>query len=623
MSLRTRTFYILLLVFGGYLTLNYVLVRLTVYPSFEALEHLEAHKDLERCMGAIQTELYHLDKMAHDWAAWDETYAFVAEPNTEYITGNLSLDTFKANVLDAIIIFDRDWRIIWSGNTRRPRGSPEIEGLSAEALRRGRWYRCINQEEYSIIHGVVNTGFGPMLVNLHPIIKSDNSGPERGYLLFGRLLSGDVLTKLRELTRVSFSIHSADADLPADMQQALGEMTPARRMFSRKASSSMMHVYGTLPGIDGLPALVVRVDFKRSITARGRTATWFAVISLLMAGVIVMLFLQGFLRRTVIDPLGVLTSHVRRVGGSEEAEKPVDIKRRDEIGELAEAYNRMIGQLNVARRKITEQSYKAGMAEMASGILHNVRNTLGPLIGEMEHMRLDLQKSVLSRIEPAWKELNEGNPPPGRREDLARYVDLGVRKLPDLVKILGRNMDDLVDKSRKIEMILGNLQGLGRVGEYTETFSFPDLVQDTVNMIPNEKRRNILITLDPEIMETGLVTSNRITLMQVLANIIINACEAIAQGGTSAGQIIISARKETVDGTARLHVMIRDNGVGIDETGLAQIFKRGFSTKDRGGTGIGLHWCANAMTALMGQVRVESKGRGKGATFHVTLPIRI
>ncbi len=58
----------------------------------------------------------------------------------------------------------------------------------------------------------------------------------------------------------------------------------------------------------------------------------------------------------------------------------------------------------------------------------------------------------------------------------------------------------------------------------------------------------------------------------------------------------------------------------MDAGTLPNLFRRGFSTKGQGHGGIGLHWCANALNACKGAIRVESQGTGKGARCHVVFP---
>ena len=69
-------------------------------------------------------------------------------------------------------------------------------------------------------------------------------------------------------------------------------------------------------------------------------------------------------------------------------------------------------------------------------------------------------------------------------------------------------------------------------------------------------------------------------------------------------------------------LQVRDDGIGIAQENLQEIFVRGFTTKRKGGVAApDLHWCANRVTAMGGKLYAESPGLNRGATFHVLLPL--
>jgi signal transduction histidine kinase len=108
----------------------------------------------------------------------------------------------------------------------------------------------------------------------------------------------------------------------------------------------------------------------------------------------------------------------------------------------------------------------------------------------------------------------------------------------------------------------------------------------------------------------------------VLQNLVINASEATRAADRGYGTIRIAASIARTDGEEQLLITCGDCGAGIAADHLERIFERGFSTKgDSKSRGIGLHWCATAISALGGRIWATSPGPGLGATFHVALPI--
>jgi C4-dicarboxylate-specific signal transduction histidine kinase len=114
---------------------------------------------------------------------------------------------------------------------------------------------------------------------------------------------------------------------------------------------------------------------------------------------------------------------------------------------------------------------------------------------------------------------------------------------------------------------------------------------------------------------------NRITLTQVIGNLMVNAAESIRSSDVADGLITVTGSRDTVEGRDMIHLEVSDNGEGVAPDAMNSLFQRGFSTKKEKKGGIGLHWCANSIIAMGGKIHATSAGRGQGATFHLLLPI--
>lgn len=127
------------------------------------------------------------------------------------------------------------------------------------------------------------------------------------------------------------------------------------------------------------------------------------------------------------------------------------------------------------------------------------------------------------------------------------------------------------------------------------------------------------------IILSGVLALQRLSVLQVLGNLLNNAAESILDQGPEkgGGRLEIDGRLGEDEGRKVVHIQIRDNGQGLDKEELKRIFGQGYSTKGRGFSGLGLHWCANTATALKGRLWAESPGPGQGATFHLRIPIEV
>jgi len=160
-----------------YSSANYVILSKTVFPGFVMLEHDEAKKDIIRSVEAIQRETHHLDALCHDWAAWNDTYDFIQDRNSDYINSNLVLTSFTDNELNIIYLLDNKGKLVW-GEIRDLKSEELIHlpEFSAAALTQTHPLLSYKTNEGGLekisIEGIYLTSHGPLIVSSRPIITS-------------------------------------------------------------------------------------------------------------------------------------------------------------------------------------------------------------------------------------------------------------------------------------------------------------------------------------------------------------------------------------------------------------------------------------------------------------------
>jgi signal transduction histidine kinase len=253
------------------------------------------------------------------------------------------------------------------------------------------------------------------------------------------------------------------------------------------------------------------------------------------------------------------------------------------------------------RNELVEASHRAGMAEIATGVLHNVGNVLNSVNVSAEAFARALEDSRLSLLGRAVA-LIEGN------ED--RLVELLTedakgRQLPALLGRLQRGLEaerqqlfDQVSRMRQhIELMRS--RGLAKLGGMVEPTRPDELVRQTLSMFQLDLESRV-VELTLELEDVGTVLFDKQAALQVLANLIRNAIEAL-------------------EGVDRRYFDVQDNGCGIAQEHLTRMFQHGFSTKPSG-HGFGLRSSAIAAQTMNGALDVHSDGLGRGARFRFTLP---
>jgi two-component system NtrC family sensor kinase len=614
-SLYAKVVLLLCALFATYGAIDYVVQREVILPSFEALEADLARTDMDRVRRAIDGELDQLQTFCADWGNWLETYQYMAGQNPEFIEENMTPATLESVGVDVVAYVDPDGRFVWKkGRNPATNGDLNFQLLAGNSLAANHPFReAIRNGEGA--KGLVVTEHGPAMLVAAPVLDGAGNGPHHGSVLLARLITPEVAARLAEQAQVTLQV-STLAGLPRTESERAGLLQP--RILTQRF---MNEVYRNLVDIYGRPTVQLRIDVPRKVSAQGRDAIGYALVSLFVGGVIVLLVLVVALRRMVLRPVSRLTQHAVHIGEGDDLTKRMNVKRQDEIGVLAREFDRMVDKLADARRRLVDQSYEAGAAQVASGVLHNIGNAMTPLGVTVATLQERLRSAPAGEIDMVLAEIEAGSSDPARRADLEQFLRLASR---ELALAVARASDDAAAVARHAQLIQAALaQQLqsSRSGPVVETIDLPALIEQSLDMIPPALLQRLSIDLDGSLFATGSLPLPRITLQQVFQNLVQNAAEAV-RTGESRGQLRISCALEPAEaGGEMLTVRLSDDGVGIRNEDLPRVFEKGFSTKSRDTNhGIGLHWCANALQALGGRIRAESGADG-GAILSVTIPI--
>ncbi|MGI9505060.1 MAG: CHASE4 domain-containing protein [Geminicoccaceae bacterium] len=429
MRLGTRTILVLSGVIALSTALNFFVVRETVYPSFAELEKQKAEENVGRVIQSIDNEIKHLGLFTSDWAAWDDTYEFIVDQNEDYAESNLVWSSFASGNLNLIHFYDRQGRLVWGESYDLETEEPLDLDTFPEHLTPDHPFLAHVTPE-SKLAGVVLTSVGPMLLASQPIITSEELGPIRGSLLMGRLLNEEMLSTLRAQVAVDFRIWpKVSGNASSDIPDVLFRISSGVGRVFQEGEGGNLDVYEAFPDINGAPALLIRASTPRDITGIGRQTIQVTLVSLVAAGLVVMAFTLVLARFFVVGPVIKLTDTVLSIGQTGDLSRRVGLtKRNDEIGLLSREFDGMLGKLVEARERLQQQSFQAGIAEMAAGVLHNVRNQLNPLVVRLGRLQQLEVAPAGDKVAQVLAELSTDHTEPKRRQKLIEYLRLSQDK---------------------------------------------------------------------------------------------------------------------------------------------------------------------------------------------------
>jgi signal transduction histidine kinase len=274
------------------------------------------------------------------------------------------------------------------------------------------------------------------------------------------------------------------------------------------------------------------------------------------------------------------------------------------------------------QKQLREASHQSGMAEVATGVLHNVGNVLNSLGVSSSTVRARLRMSQLERLERVAALIDTN------QHALGEFFvnDPRGRRLPEyLTALAGQLRQDVGDLDHELDAIDDHVHYLCKIVQAQQSFAKGSGAEEAVNVrelletaltLKGQELRSAQITRDiPDLPE---VWTNRYKLLQVVVNFVANASDAIA--GNEPGKRQIAVRAHLTGDW--LEIAVQDSGVGMAAELLDRVWEFGFTTKTHD-HGFGLHSSALAAQQLGGSVAASSAGPGQGACFSVKIPARM
>ena len=606
MSLRERILVILFVMFGCYMATEYAVHRWLIYPEYIRQEQQQAQTAVQHAVDAIDAELETFQRqIAH--AAQSGAFC-VRDHNITRLRS-----TEPPNEADFLLLFDHHWQRQWD-NLQDPSTAALLEN---QLLKTDVPFIQPTQAGFSIQdYYPVNGRFAWVVAE--PILSASSSRTVEGTVIAGRFLDDQHLQTMKDRMglRFTWQLYSPDA---AKTQAA----APEPYQFS-SIGDSLLQCTTTLCNNARQPVLAIKTTQNRDISNRGLQTIYKWMLVKLVAGISAVLLLTVLLQRAIVFPIMKLIKRISKVEDAAASPHKDSTPDRNELSRLGFEFDRMCSRVQNARIKLAEKSYHSGITEMSSGILHNVRNALSPITTRIERIKGQFRDLPLEHLEQAQQELQEGALSPQRRTDLIRFVELTFQNVVDNLKDTVTGLDDLSRQVIQIEDMLNSQKTFGGkdiVGsvEYQEPLQ---LINKALEMVPEETRR--LCKVETKSIETlAAIPVPTATFTQVLQNLVVNAGESLQRQKTLCPKITVTCTLEAAEPVDQLHWQVRDNGTGIARDKLKQIFERGASSKKTGLTGIGLHWCANTITAMRGHIWAESDGPHQGACFHVVIPAAV
>jgi sensor histidine kinase regulating citrate/malate metabolism len=276
-------------------------------------------------------------------------------------------------------------------------------------------------------------------------------------------------------------------------------------------------------------------------------------------------------------------------------------------------------------QQLVQASRRAGMADVASSVLHNVGNVLNSINVSTDTLLKTLKKPMVGdvcRIASMFHEhqdhLETFLTQDAKGKQIPSYLGMVAESLSGSHQTIQGEIDSLVKKVDHIKQVIMSQQDIAHAGNIREAASVEDLMEQALLMgMPEPEKYGIRIVR--EYAHVPGIMTDRHHVLQILVNVITNAKNAMVEYPGNAHCLTVRILLPT-DRTGAVRLEVSDTGGGIKAENLPRLFAQGFTTR-KAGHGLGLHSAAISAKNLGGALQARSEGEGRGATFMLDLPL--
>jgi PAS domain S-box-containing protein len=280
-------------------------------------------------------------------------------------------------------------------------------------------------------------------------------------------------------------------------------------------------------------------------------------------------------------------------------------------------------ELESIHKQLVDASRRAGAAEIATNVLHNVGNILNSVNVSADLVIGTLRTSRAQGLTQAVQLMNEHTTDLGdfltldpKGKLLPGYLAAVAQALAQEQQRMSGELAHLTQSIDHIKDVVATQQSYAGGVNLVEPVQICELAEDALRMNCGALARRG-VTVVKQFAQVPVMRLDRARVLQILVNLISNASNAMENAPAQAQQITL--RVDAI-GDRGLRVSVEDEGEGIPAQNLTRIFAHGFTTR-KTGHGFGLHSCALAARQMGGTLTAHSDGPGKGAIFTLELPV--
>lgn len=398
MTIKLKVIVLFFGMIAVFLGLIVVLFEYFLLAEVNVLEQRRAEVEI----GIVQHELLEaveiLERTATDYASWDDTYAYMEEPDAAYISSNYSDITFTNNELDIVLLVGASGDLVFSRGYDFSRETfADVPPAFVAHFATG---SAILAETPDEAHsGILMNGETPVMFASRPILTSMLEGPSRGTLVMARRLNAADLTRIGQANSLSMELipftdgQIANPRYAPVTQRLSGDQTLTSDLHDDEVSG-----YSLLSDVYGQPAFLIRGTLPRqfylkTLEAVQQYIVFISIFAVILTGVVYLVF-----KRLVMNRLTNVTDEVIALGRDADFTRRIKVTGKDELTTFAASVNKVLEALNDSQQSTREKS--AQLAEKVKEIERqndDLQRTKRAMLNVLEDERLLKDQLILQR----------------------------------------------------------------------------------------------------------------------------------------------------------------------------------------------------------------------------------
>ncbi|OGC11119.1 hypothetical protein A3K48_01115 [candidate division WOR-1 bacterium RIFOXYA12_FULL_52_29] len=341
-------------------------IRLIIVPHFLEAELEDASDRTSRIAGAFEAiEMEAINFVLRDWSNWDDTYNFMSNGNKAFLEANITPATFRNLRLDAILFIDKSGELFrgYTHDAKRETVIPVFPSILSHLA------EITNFAAKVPSHGTIQLPEGLFIFAIEPVLTSNEEGPARGFLLFGRFMNDPELTYLSQSLQLNLKLYISGKNMPLKEFAALAAKSKKNQLVTI-VDQNTIYGHTIINDIYGKPSALLTRTVPRIIYNHfNRTINYLLAITV-FSGILLGLIFLLLLDRLFIMRVARLVSAITVIGKKEKINLMVPEDGNDEVTSLQKAINTTFRSLNQAQSQLLKSK------ELYNIIFENVNDVV-------------------------------------------------------------------------------------------------------------------------------------------------------------------------------------------------------------------------------------------------------